>query len=130
MDTILSFIGIRRTKNSRDDDISDRLNSRTTVYLLIAFAGIVTTKQFVGESMSCWVPDQFSKDQDEYTKSYCWIKNTYKLDIDENIPKEHESHKRKMVTYYQWGPSHPPRPGSHVLHTTRGLADLQCEIRH
>jgi hypothetical protein len=41
--------------------------------------------------------------------SYCWIRNTYYLPYDENIPNEQEVQrtdgKHVHVTYYQWVPA-------------------------
>ena len=57
-----------------------------------------------GEPINCWVPAHFTGNHEEYTNSYCWIRNTYYLPFEEYIPKEHESDKRDMIPYYQWMP--------------------------
>ena len=38
-----------------DDVFIDRLNHRYTVTMLLVFAGIVTTQQYFGSPISCWV---------------------------------------------------------------------------
>jgi len=39
-----------------------------------------------------------------YTKSYCWIKNTYYLPMHDTIPSNNDSHQEMELTYYQWIP--------------------------
>ena len=40
----------------------------------------------------------------DYAKSYCWIKNTYYIPMDDQIPIEHASRESEELTYYQWVP--------------------------
>ena len=105
MDKIVGVIGgVPQAASRNDDDFSDRLNHRYTTAMLIAFAVIVSTKQYVGDPISCWVPAHFTGSHESYTNDYCWVRNTYYLSFDEYIPKEHESDKRHMIPYYQWMP--------------------------
>ena len=106
MDKILGVIGggVPQGKSRNDDDFSDRLNHRYTVALMVIFAVVVSTKQYVGDPINCWVPAHFSANWEEYTNSYCWIKNTYHLPFEEHIPHAHEDEKRDMIPYYQWVP--------------------------
>ena len=106
MDKILGVIGggVPQGKSRNDDDFSDRLNHRYTVALMVIFAIVVSTKQYVGDPINCWVPAHFSGNWEEYTNSYCWIKNMYHLPFEEHIPHEHEEDKRDMILYYQWVP--------------------------
>ena len=71
MDQLFKVVGlgvIPYAKSRRDDDYVDRLNHRTTVAILVCFAVLVSTKQFVGNPISCWMPAHFHKDtHDEYT---------------------------------------------------------------
>lgn len=40
----------------RNDDVFiDRLNHRYTVTMILVFAGIVTTQQYFGSPITCWV---------------------------------------------------------------------------
>lgn len=60
-----------------DDGLVERLSRRYTSTLLAAFAMMVTTKQFVGEPISCWCPTYFTDGQRQYTNNVCWISNTF-----------------------------------------------------
>jgi len=105
MDRILHVIGdVPNTSRRNDDDFADRLAYRFTTILLIVFAFLVTSKQFVGDSIHCWLPAHFSDPQVDYANDYCWIRNTYHLSYDDEVPAEEEHEKRWMVTYYQWVP--------------------------
>jgi hypothetical protein len=75
-----------------------------TVAILVVFALVVSTKQFVGEPIYCWVPAHFEGSHEDYTNSYCWIRNTYYLTPDDDVPAESESDKQSVVPYYQWVP--------------------------
>ncbi|CAD5119303.1 DgyrCDS7931 [Dimorphilus gyrociliatus] len=105
MDKIIGVIGgIPLSKSRNDDTSADRLSHRFTSAILVVFAVVVSAKQFVGEPINCWVPAHFSGGWEEYTNSYCWIKNTYYLPFDDHIPKHHEHEKRNIIPYYQWVP--------------------------
>jgi len=54
-------------KTRYDDDSTDRLNRLLTVAILILFSLIVTSSQYVGEPISCWVPAHFEDDHEDYT---------------------------------------------------------------
>ncbi len=106
MDKILSVLGASTpgAKFSNDDDSTDKLSHKYTTALMVVFAVIVSTKQYVGNPIDCWVPAHFSGSWEEYTNSYCWIKNTYYLPFEDYIPKHEEEDKRETITYYQWVP--------------------------
>ena len=87
-----------------DDDFVDRLSHRYTTAILVVSALIVSTKQYVGDPINCWVPAHFSGSHEDYTNSYCWVRNTYYLTFEEYIPHEGEGHLRHMIPYYQWVP--------------------------
>ena len=42
---------------NNDDVFIDRLNHRYTVTMILVFAAIVTTQQYFGSPISCWVRD-------------------------------------------------------------------------
>jgi len=66
MDSILDAVGVGKlsfSKTKRDSDVIDRLNHMQTTMLLVMFAVLVTTKQFVGDSITCWVPAHFTGNQ-------------------------------------------------------------------
>jgi hypothetical protein len=105
MDKIIGVIGgVPDSKSRNDDDFADRLNHRFTTAICVMFAIVVSTKQYVGEPINCWVPAHFTGNHEQYTNNYCWIRNTYYLPFEEYIPKEHEDEKRLMIPYYQWMP--------------------------
>ncbi len=88
-----------------DDDTTDRMSYRITTTVLIVASLLVGTKQLVGEPITCWIPPHFTGNHEEYTNSYCWVRNTYFLPWDNNIPREFEDDVGKhMIKYYQWIP--------------------------
>jgi len=102
-----SALTIRDVKFRMDDDYIDRLNRQYTVIVLICFAALVSTKQFVGKPMTCWCPAQFTDSHVDYADSICWVSNTYYLPIEDSIPVKQLNGLRKsnaMISYYQWVP--------------------------
>ncbi|KAL5006069.1 hypothetical protein ScPMuIL_017227 [Solemya velum] len=101
--SISSVVNFGRLKGSSDDDWIDRINHLWTVVLLGLFAVIVTSGQFVGDPIQCWI----DKDYDShaaYIKSICWISNTYYIPMDKELPTAIDERKNKEITYYQWVP--------------------------
>ncbi|CAF0950690.1 unnamed protein product [Rotaria sordida] len=94
----ISYFGIRR-----DDDFADRLNYKYTVGLLIFFSIVVASKQFSNDHIQCWVPAIFTRNYEIYVSNYCWIHNTYHINISEpNMKRTNE--KRYVLRYYQFVP--------------------------
>lgn len=89
---------------SVNDDHADRLNHLWTVFLLGLFAVFVTTGSFVGDPIHCWVPAEFSGAWTDYTKSVCWVKNTYFIPLEETIPTDIALRENAELQYYQWIP--------------------------
>ncbi|ELU18577.1 hypothetical protein CAPTEDRAFT_68350, partial [Capitella teleta] len=85
-----------------DDDWVDRLNHKASVLAFFMFAILVSTKQYVGDQIHCWVPGHFTGNYEEYTNKICWVSNTYHKTFDEDIPKPENP--KKLITYYQWVP--------------------------
>lgn len=94
----------KKLSSSRSDDWIDRLNHIYTVFLLVIFAVLVSTGQFVGDPIHCWCPAQFTGAFEAYTKNYCWIKNTYFIPMMDTIPVDIHKRQDAEITYYQWVP--------------------------
>lgn len=75
-----------------------------TVVLLIIFAVIVSTSQFVGNPIHCWHPAEFKGWYEKYAEYYCWISNTYFVSFAETLPVDIGERKDREITYYQWVP--------------------------
>jgi len=88
-------------KVRNDDDFVDRLSRRYSTFFLTLFAILVSTKQYVGEPINCWVPARFTENHEEYTNKICWVSNTYYMSFASSLPakSEEETHK---IGYYQW----------------------------
>jgi hypothetical protein len=65
-----------------DDDWADRLSRRYTSAAFALLSVVVTTKQLVGEPISCWCPAYFTDSHRHYTNSICWISNTFYVPFD------------------------------------------------
>ncbi|KAK6960747.1 innexin 3, partial [Biomphalaria glabrata] len=39
-----------------------------------------------------------------YTKSVCWISNTYYIPMDDSIPVNIHERQKREISYYQWVP--------------------------
>jgi len=94
--------------NKKDEDFADRLNSTYTTLILVAFALIVSIGIHVGDPIECFVPQHFTGSHTGYTNAYCWVRNTYYLPYEDEIPKEHEHGEEGInsqeLPYYQWIP--------------------------
>lgn len=108
MSKLLGLIGIPlggglSTRSRDDDDIVDKLSHSYTTLIFIVFAAIVSTKQYVGNPIHCWVPGHFTSNHEEYANQICWVSNFYYLPLEERIPLEGEGG-RRWINYYQWVP--------------------------
>lgn len=67
MDRLFMLFGdVGDSKSGGGDTWCDRLNCKYTVYLLVFFALLVTTRHFVDEPIACWGPSHFTSSQVEY----------------------------------------------------------------
>ena len=105
MDKIVAIVSrVPKGRQEHDDDAVDRLSHRYSVLVLVTFAVVLSLQQYVGKPITCWVPKEFTGSHKKYANSYCWVKNTYFLPLEEEIPKHHEDDKRREIIYYQWMP--------------------------
>ncbi|XP_060566799.1 innexin unc-9-like isoform X1 [Ruditapes philippinarum] len=105
--TIIAVTGLvtfKKLISSTTDDWIDKLNHVYTVTILIILATVISTNQFVGDPIFCWVPAEFTNAYEAYTKWYCWIKNTYFVPISDAIPIDVNVRSNAELTYYQWVP--------------------------
>lgn len=92
-------------ESCRTDDWSDRMNHLYTACILLVFAVLVSTAQFVGENrIKCWVPAELKEFHEKYTNDYCWISNTYYIPWLESIPTDIPKRQEAEISYYQWVP--------------------------
>jgi hypothetical protein len=100
--------------SSRNDDVFiDRLNHRYTVSMILVFAAIVTTQQYFGSPITCWVsllmlyssnefigfiqvPAQFTGGYEKYANDICWIMNTYYVPMEHDIPHSETTRYERM----------------------------------
>lgn len=64
----------------------------------------MSSGQFVGDPIHCWTPANFIMAHVAYTKSTCWISNTYYVPMSDTIPMTVAIRESKQITYYQWVP--------------------------
>ncbi|VDM46884.1 unnamed protein product [Toxocara canis] len=101
--TVLSML--RYVGEIDDRDFVDRLHSYFTTNILIAFAILVSFKQFGGKPVECLVPDLFSGAWEQYAENYCWAQDTYYVPMREVVDGMPSTEKRqRRISYYQWVP--------------------------
>jgi len=94
---------IVKSNARNDDDLSDRLNHRYTVILLVIFTVVVSATQYVGSPIHCWSPAYFTDSHVAFADSVCWVTNTYYLPEPDAVPGQPGAMKRH-IAYYQWVP--------------------------
>ena len=60
MKVLTALQGVPQSRARNDDDGYDRLSHRYTTAILIMFSVFMTTTQFVGDAIKCWVPAHFT----------------------------------------------------------------------
>ena len=112
-----------RSHGSRYDDFVDRLSSRYTVIMLVGFAVVVTLLSKACNPINCWAPNHFSSSKAKFANNYCWVKNTYYLPWEKEIPKESEA--RQWILYYQWVPFNTDGTGCSFPPTEAHMARIE-----
>ncbi|CAF1677741.1 unnamed protein product, partial [Adineta ricciae] len=89
-----------------DDDACNRLNHRHTVFMLLIFSAILTSRIFISDLIICWTPGEFTGNFVSYTRHYCYVTNTYYISMNETIPTlaDAQIRRRRSIYYYQWLP--------------------------
>ncbi|CAF0782868.1 unnamed protein product [Adineta ricciae] len=99
-DFTVVFLGTSRS----DDSTGDRLSYRYTCAILIAFTLIVSNREFTMKRIQCWVPAFFTENYEEYTNNVCWVRNTYYLNDNSDVPETPHARQETSIRYYQWIP--------------------------
>ena len=103
MDKMLAALAhIGELRFHHDDDFIDRMSRTYTTTILMLFALLVSTKQYVGDPITCWCPAQFRESHVAYTNKICWVTSTYYLPFETRVTEENGP--RKKIGYYQWIP--------------------------
>ncbi|KAI8776161.1 innexin unc-9 isoform X2, partial [Biomphalaria glabrata] len=45
---------------------------------------------------------EFPPSKRDYARTFCWLKNTYKVDISKPFPKDPQVRRTEEIAYYQW----------------------------
>ena len=102
---IVKLINKGPSSNKHDDDLADRLSSRYTVLILVVFTIAVSSQLYIGKPINCWCPKEFQDSWIKYTNNYCWVKNTYYLPLEAEIPRANSGEREgREILYYQWLP--------------------------
>ena len=108
MSAILGAVpSFSKLRGSKNDDWIDRMSHVNTVFVLVIFAIIVSTSQFAGDPIHCWLPAEYDIKGDryeKYTEHFCWIANTYFVSFTEELPVSIVQRENREITYYQWVP--------------------------
>ncbi|XP_063714954.1 innexin unc-9-like [Symsagittifera roscoffensis] len=87
-----------------DSDCADRLNFKYSCLLLMSLGALVTTRQFVGESIVCWSPNNFNQQWIKYSDAFCWVSNTFNAPLDTHHAPHLDKYEAVELHYYQWVP--------------------------
>nr|BCO10870.1 Limax innexin 4 [Ambigolimax valentianus] len=104
--SLISFVSWSKIQGSKDDDWADRISHLWTAGLLVLFTLLISSAQYVGDPIHCWLPTDLTPPKANYINSFCWISNTYYFPPKTVVPGEDELHlrKEKEINYYQWVP--------------------------
>lgn len=90
-ENFIKFFGSILVPNSLGvEDFADRLSLSTVVLFMLAGA-VVTLKQYVFHSISCYVSvSPTGENFDDFLTSYCWVHGTIPLRLGEKLPSTEE----------------------------------------
>lgn len=112
------FRSIQLNSNLSVDDFADRLNLFTVILLLLCVI-LVSVKQYVFNSISCYIPVSPSGSEfKNYVADYCWVHGTIPLRPDEDMP----------TTPEEWDLYDKYRRISKLTFLSRPFISLQPEI--
>ncbi|KFM80964.1 Innexin inx2, partial [Stegodyphus mimosarum] len=105
-----SLKGLLKLQAVTIDNNVFRLHYKVTVPILIAFSLLVTSRQYIGDPISCISKDDFPT---RVLDTYCWIHSTFSVEeawfkeVGKEVPypgvdKYHKSHTKIYHAYYQW----------------------------
>ncbi|CAF0837032.1 unnamed protein product [Rotaria sordida] len=102
IDNAKRFAGGKKDENHYDDLPVDRLHNRYTVAILVCFCIAISTYQYAGDPLECWVPAQFTSAYETFTNRLCYIQNTYHVPKHQSIPQDYNLRRERTLKYYQW----------------------------
>ena len=70
----------------------------------VVLGTLVVTRQFVGDSIICWSPNEFNSQWQQYVDAYCWVMNTEYLPLDSHHSILLDGYAPQPIKYYQWTP--------------------------
>ncbi|MCP9264473.1 Innexin [Dirofilaria immitis] len=98
---------VRYLSPKEDDDATDRLHYLYSSNILLAFAVLISFKQFGGRPLECMFPNKFPGSWEQYAENYCWSRDTYYVQPDVHVAtlKQHERYTpERQLSYYKWVP--------------------------
>ncbi|VDD92366.1 unnamed protein product [Enterobius vermicularis] len=105
---IETLIAMMRYLSPRqDDDAVDRLNYLFTPNILLAFAVLISFKQFGGHPIECITASKLPGSWEEYAENYCWAQDTYFVKLNEPVALVQQQDRyteNRRLTYYKWVP--------------------------
>ncbi|OAF66910.1 hypothetical protein A3Q56_05360 [Intoshia linei] len=102
---IFKFINTPHDKKSANNYV-DNLNGYYSVLLISIFVMVSGLHAYIGSPIKCWCPAHFTGSHVKYTDSFCWVQNTYYLDVNQTISQANKATTaiKQTLQYYQWIP--------------------------
>ncbi|KAI6175584.1 Innexin [Aphelenchoides bicaudatus] len=102
MDKIDNFFQYLSKTRFEEDNV-DRLFFRTSPRLLVGFALVILTKEYMFNSIECWASPEWVGSWYEYAKDYCFVEGTYYVNIKDPLERMSDRYSHyKNVDYYPW----------------------------